>query len=380
MSFCRRAEFEILLAVSNEYADGKLSIKRFGMGEEMITKKELFGKTRSGEEIYRYWLENAKGMRAGIINYGAILVNLFVPDKDGNAVDVVLGYDALEPYFENGCFFGAVIGPNANRVGGASFELQGKRYQLQVNDGENNLHSSKELGYHKKVWKVSEKEDALVLSLEDEDGSMGFPGNKKIQVTYSLTEDNELKIQYEGESDKDTIINLTNHTYFNLTGHDKGTICDHVLTLKASAYTPVKPGSIPTGEIASVSGTPFDFTEAKKIGKEIDADNEQLQIPGGYDHNWVLDGPEGALREFAVVEEPVSGRRMRAYTDLPGVQFYAGNFITKHTGKENATYGERDGLCLETQYFPDTANKPGFPSAVFGPERRYKSTTIYKFD
>lgn len=346
----------------------------------MITKKELFGTTKSGREIYRYWLENSKGMRAGIINYGAILVNLFVPDKDGNSADVVLGYDTLEPYFDNGCFFGAVIGPNANRVGNASFELEGQKYQLQVNDGDNNLHSHMEQGYHKKVWDVSEKDDGIVFSLEDEDGSMGFPGNKKMQVTYSLTEDNELKIQYAGESDKNTIINMTNHTYFNLSGHNGGKICEHVLTLKASAYTPVGAGSIPTGEIAPVAGTPFDFTKTKRIGEEINVENEQLKITGGYDHNWVLDGPEGVLKEFAIVMDPASGRCMKAYTDLPGVQFYAGNFITKQTGKENAVYEERNGLCLETQYFPDTANKPNFPSAVFGPERTYKSTTVYKFE
>lgn len=346
----------------------------------MIAKKELFGTTKSGEEIYRYWLENSAGMRAGVMNYGAILVNLFVPDKEGNTADVVLGFDTLEPYFENGCFFGAVIGPNANRVGNACFELDGQKYQLQVNDGGNNLHSHMEQGYHKRVWSVSEMENGIVFCLEDKDGSMGFPGNKKVQVSYSLTEDNELKIQYAGESDKNTIINLTNHTYFNLSGHKKGKICDHVLTLNASAYTPVKAGSIPTGEIAPVAGTPFDFTRPKKIGEEIDADNEQLKITGGYDHNWVLDGAEGVLKEFAVVSDPASGRSMRAFTDLPGVQFYAGNFITKQTGKENAVYEERDGLCLETQYFPDSANKPEFPSAVFGPERSYKSITIYKFE
>ncbi len=342
-------------------------------------KTELFGKTATGEEIYRYWLENSKGMRAGIINYGAILVNLFVPDKDGNVADVVLGYDTLEPYLENGCFFGAVIGPNANRVGKASFVLEGQRYELDVNDGENNLHSHKEQGYHKRVWEASPGEGSITFSLTDSDGNMGFPGNKKIRVTYTLTEDNGLKLQYEGESDKNTLINMTNHTYFNLAGHDKGKIYDHVLTLRASAYTPVAAGSIPTGEIAPVAGTPFDFTKGKKIGQEIDVECEQLKITGGYDHNWVLDGQAGDIREFAVVEEPVSGRCMKAYTDLPGVQFYAGNFIDEQTGKENARYGARCGLCLETQYFPDTANRPDFPSAVYGPERKYRSTTIYKF-
>ncbi|MDE6203713.1 MAG: galactose mutarotase [Lachnospiraceae bacterium] len=346
----------------------------------MGIRKELFGKTKLGEDIYRYWLENTKGMRAGIINYGAVLVNLFVPDKDGKTDDVVLGYDDLEPYTVNGCFLGATVGPNANRVGKASFFLEGKEYKLDPNDGENNLHSHIEAGYHKRVWNVEEKEDGIILHLTDEDGNMGFPGNKKVRVAYTLTEDNELKIQYTAESDKNTIINMTNHSYFNLAGQGRGTICNHVLELKASAYTPVLPGSIPTGEIAPAVGTPFDFTKPKRIGDEIDADNEQIKAAGGYDHNWVLDGPEGALREFAVVTEPASGRVMRAYTDLPGVQFYAGNFITKQTGKEGAVYDARSGLCLETQYFPDTPNKPDFPSSVFGPDRKYESTTIYKFE
>lgn len=342
-------------------------------------KKELFGKTKSGIEIYRYWLENSKGMKAGIINYGAILVNLLVPDRNGNIADVVLGYDTLEPYFENGSFFGATIGPNANRIGKAAFTLDGRSYQLDVNDGENNLHSHKGLGYHKRVWEASWEDGSIRLWLEDEDGSMGFPGAKKIQVIYSLTEDNELKIQYEAGSDKNTIINMTNHTYFNLAGHDKGKIYDHVLELKASAYTPVTASLIPTGELAPVKGTSFDFLKAKRIGEEIDADDEQLKIAGGYDHNWVIDGENGTLREFAVVTEPVSGRCLKAYTDLPGVQFYAGNFIDRQMGKENAEYEARSGFCLETQYFPDTANKPAFPSAVFGPDKKYKSTTIYKF-
>lgn len=345
----------------------------------MGVEKELFGKTKSGKEIYRYWLENSKGMKAGVINYGAILVNLFVPDKNGSVADVVLGYDSLEPYFDNGSFFGATIGPNANRTGKAAFTLDGHKFQLDINDGENNLHSHRELGYHKRVWEVSEGNNSVAFSLNDEDGSMGFPGNKRIQVIYTVTGDNGLKIEYDARSDKKTIINMTNHTYFNLAGHDKGRIHEHVLMLKASAYTPVDSRLIPTGEIAPVLETPFDFTKAKKIGEDINADNGQLKIAGGYDHNWVIDGADGTVKEFAVLTDPVSGRCLRAYTDLPGVQFYAGNFIEKQTGKENAGYSARSGLCLETQYFPDTANKPDFPSDVFGPDKKYKSTTIYKF-
>lgn len=342
-------------------------------------KKELFGTTKDGKEVYRYWLENSKGMKAGVINFGAILVNLFVPDGKGNTDDVVLGYDSLDPYFVNGSFFGATVGPNANRIGGACFELDGKRYQLDDNDGGNNLHSHMEQGYHKRVWEAEEGEGSVTFSIKDTDGNMGFPGNKEVSVTYTLTEENELKIHYQAESDQNTIINMTNHTYFNLAGHGNGKIYGHVLKLDASCYTPIVKGAIPTGEIAPVAGTPFDFTGGKKVGEEIDADNDQLKLTGGYDHNWVIDGADGTVRKFADVADPVSGRHMEAFTDLPGVQFYAGNSITGQAGKENAEYGPRSGLCLETQYYPDTANKPQFPSAVFGPERKYESTTIYKF-
>lgn len=345
----------------------------------MTVKKELFGQTKDGKDIYKYWLENRNGIRAGIINYGAILVNLFVPDQNRVSEDIVLGYDNLERYFQNGSFFGATVGPNANRIGGAAFELDGQKYQLDVNDGANNLHSHMQLGYHKRVWDATEGENYVVFSIKDTDGNMGFPGNRAFKVTYTLTEDNELQLHYEGTSDKNTIINMTNHTYFNLAGHNSGNIHDHILEMKASYYTPIVAGAIPTGEIAAVAGTPFDFTTAKKVGQDIGADYEQLKLVNGYDHNWVIDGEEGTLREFATVTELKSGRVMKAYTDLPGVQFYAGNSISPELGKGQAEYSSRCGLCLETQYYPDTANKPEFPSAVFGPDRKYDTTTVYKF-
>ena len=218
----------------------------------------------------------------------------------------------------------------------------------------------------------------MTFSLFDADGSMGFPGNKKVEVTYTVTEENELKIHYKAESDRNTIINMTNHTYFNLAGHDAGKIYDHKLQLLASSYTPVVAGAIPTGEIAPVKDTPFDFLVGKKVGEEIGADNEQLKLVLGYDHNWVIDGADGTLREFATVSEETSGRVMKCYTDLPGVQFYAGNCIGETTGKGGAVYGPRSGMCLETQFYPDTANKPQFPSAVFGPGRKYDTTTVYQ--
>lgn len=343
-------------------------------------EKTLFGTTTNGEIIYLYSLENKKGMKAQVINYGAILVSLFVPDKNGKLDDVVLGYDKLEDYYINRANFGATIGPSANRIANASFELEGVTYKLDANDGPNNLHSHADLGYHKKVWEVTEGENSITFTLEAPEGEMGFPGNKKITVTYTLSEDNELAIHYHGTSDKNTIINMTNHTYFNLAGHGAGEIYDHILTLKASNYTPVVAGAIPTGEVAAVAGTPMDFTKPRRIGDDIDADFEQLKLTGGYDHNWVLDGEEGTLRHIATVEEQGTGRVMKTYTDLPGVQFYAGNFMMEETGKGDVAYNRRYGLCLETQYYPDTANQPSFPSAVFGPERVYDTTTVYKFE
>lgn len=343
-------------------------------------EKTLFGTTTDGKEIYLYSLENKNGMKAQVINYGAILVNLFIPDKNNKLEDVVLGYDKLEDYYINGSNFGATIGPNANRIADASFVLEGVTYKLDINDGANNLHSHADLGYHKKVWEATEGENSISFKLEAPDGEMGFPGNKIITVTYTLSDDNELAIHYHGTSDKNTIINMTNHTYFNLAGHGAGEISDHILTLNAGSYTPVVAGAIPTGEIAAVAGTPMDFTNPRRIGDDIDADFEQLKLTSGYDHNWVLDGEEGTLRHIATVEEPGTGRIMKTYTDLPGVQFYAGNCIARETGKGNVIYDKRYGLCLETQYYPDTANRPSFPSAVFGPDRAYDTTTIYKFE
>lgn len=343
-------------------------------------KKELFGTTKDGKEIYLYTLQNENGMKAQVMNYGAILVNLLVPDKSGKIEDVCLGYDSLEEYFVNGCFFGATIGPNGNRIADAKFSIDGTIYELAVNDGVNNLHSDEQLGFHKKVWEAKEDGDnKVVFYLSSPDGEMGFPGNKKVTVTYSLTENNELIINYYGSSDKKTVLNMTNHTYFNLAGHQNGSIENHILTLHASSYTPVRGGLIPTGEIAPVKGTVMDFTQAKTIGKEIDASDEQLQMGGGYDHNWVLDNYNGRLQEIAVVQDPVTGRTMKVFTDLPGVQFYAGNAIETHAGKKGATYAKRSGLCLETQDYPNAVNEPTFPSPIYGEGKDFVSTTIYQF-
>lgn len=345
----------------------------------MSITKSSFGFTKENKEVFKFEITNSKGMKAVVTNFGAILVELWAPDAEGEVKDVVLGYDKLEDYFMNGSFFGATIGPNANRIANASFSIDGVKYQLDVNDGPNNLHSHFMLGYHKRVFDVKENDNSVTFSYNDPDGSMGYPGNKHIEVTYTLTEDNEIQIHYEVTSNKDTIINMTNHSYFNLNGHDGGRIEDHVLKLYASHFTPVVKGAIPTGEIASVKGTVFDFTEPVRVGERIENDEEQLKLVQGYDHNWVVDEPAGKIRKIAEVTAKGTSRKMEVYSDLPAVQFYAGNCIAPTTGKGNVKYDKRCGLCLETQYSPDTANRPEWPSAVYGPDRKYVSTTIYKF-
>jgi len=345
----------------------------------MVSEQTFFGTTKDGKEIYKYTLENRNGMKAVVMNYGAILINLLVPDKNGNVDDIVLGYDKLEDYYENRFYFGATIGPNANRIANASFVLDGETYSLKANEGKNNLHSDEEYGYHKQVWSTEITNDSIIFMMEMEDGKLGFPGNKKNTVTYTLTEDNELRIHYTITTDKRTIINPTNHSYFNLAGEGKGDILDHKVKFYASKYIPVSDGAIPTGEIADVAGTPMDFHEFKKVGAQIGSDFEQFTITGGYDHNWVIDNWNNTVQLFAEVEDEKSGRKMYAYTDLPGFQFYAANFKGAVKGKNGHEYIGRSAICLETQFFPNTANEPAFPSAVFGPEKPYESTTIYRF-
>lgn len=340
-----------------------------------------FGSTKDGQEVKLYTLENKNGMIVAVTNYGVNIVSVIVPDKNGNKADVVLGFDSVEGYFENGSFFGATIGPSANRIANASFVVDGVKYQLAVNDGTNNLHSDYELGYHKALWDAEiQGEESVVFSLEDKDGNMGFPGNKKVKVTVTLTDDNELKLAYYASADQNTLINMTNHSYFNLAGHAAGTIENHELCICASAYTPVDERLIPTGELASVEGTPFDFREWHVVGERIREENAQLKLGKGYDHNYVIDGFDGTVRKVAEVSEEISGRSMEVYTDQPGIQFYAGNCITPVGGKNGAFYEKRSGLCLETQVFPDSINQENFPNSVYGPDKDYETVTIYKFN
>jgi len=346
---------------------------------DMAVEEKLFGTYSDGTAVKLYTLTNKNGMSISVSTLGAALIKVVVPDKNGVMADVVLGFDRAEDYLNNPSFFGVVIGPSANRIAGAAFEIEGNTYHVDVNDGANNLHSHKDKGYHKRIWAADMEECSVVFTLKD-DNSMGFPGKKEVSVLYTLTEENELKIHYHGVSDKKTILNLTNHTYFNLDGHDSGSMEDHELWLGASCYTPVVSGAIPTGEIAAVAGTPMDFTTPKKVGRDINQAFEQLELTGGYDHNWVIDHWDGSLRHFATVKAPKSGRVMKAFTDLPGVQFYAGNFIGEQRGKDGVSYGPRMGLCLETQYFPDAIHHSDFPAAVFWGDKEYDSETVYRFE
>lgn len=344
-----------------------------------MTKKVFGTDKKSGRAVYEYRIENQNGMCAKILNFGGIIRELWVPDLDGKTADVVLGHDTLAPYYENPGFLGAAVGPSANRIGGAKFVIDGAEYRIPVNENGNNLHSDLEHGYHVRIFDVEEGKNSLKFFLRDEDGWMGFPGNKKLEMTYTLTDDNEFKIDYYFTSDRRTILNPTNHSYFNLRGQDGGSIEDHVLWMKASRYTPVSAELIPIGEIASVAGTPMDFTEPKRIGRDLDTDFDQLRFGGGYDHNWALDGADGQLQLVAKVTASGTSRTMKVYTTLPGLQFYMGNFIGEQDGKSGVKYHNRCAFALETQFFPDSIHKDNFPDAVFGPERQYVSATVYKF-
>lgn len=344
----------------------------------MSVQAKQFGTTKNGEEVTCYTLENKNGMKAEFIDYGAIIVSLFVPDKDGKLDDVVLGYDDVAAYEANGCFFGALIGRHGNRIGGASFELNGVTYELEKNDGENNLHGGTP-GYHKVMYQVETSDDSVTFSRTSPHMEQGYPGNLDLSVTYTLTDDNELKITYTAKSDQDTLCNMTNHSYFNLKGHDGGEITDHNVWIKANGFTETSDDLIPNGTIVDVTGTPMDFRTKKAIGDEIGADYKPLVIAGGYDHNYALDKKSGALEKVAELSEDRSGRTMEVYTDLPGMQLYTGNFIEKENGKGGTVYTKRNGVCFETQFFPNSIHVPSFDSCVLKAGETFTSTTIYRF-
>ena len=348
----------------------------------MISEK-VFGRTLDKEPIMLYTISNANGMKASVSSFGAILTELIVANDKGEFADVVLGYDRAKDYFINGSCFGASIGPVANRTAAATFELEGTICNLPINDNGNNLHSDVQKGLHKTLWRAEKKEgeNAVTFSVDCKDGYLGFPGNRHFEITYALSDDNALSISYLGTTDKTTVMNLTNHSYFNLKGEGSETTVEDVYVwLNASHYTPVVPGAIPTGEIAPVAGTPFDFTKEKAISQDINAEHPQLALVKGYDHNFALDDYEkGKVRKVATLRDPKAGRSMEVYTDLPGIQLYTGNNMVPELGKNDALYPWRGGICFETQYFPNCLNDENFIKPVVKPGETYETTTIYKF-
>lgn len=339
--------------------------------------KEIFGKLSDGREISLFTLKNKNGMEIRVSDYGAVLVNVFVPDKNGEKRDVVLGYDNPQGYENGDKFFGAIVGRSANRIGGACFTLNGKTYRLEKNDHDNNLHSGMDF-YNKRIWQVKEADDShVIFLLHSPDMDQGYPGAVDIEVTYTLTEDNGVNIHYHAVPAADTILNLTNHSYFNLDGEGTGTVLEQKVWINADTYTPADKASIPTGEIIPVAGTPMDFRAGKLLGEEIDSSYEALKLGGGYDHNWVLNG--SGLRKAAELLSGQSGIKMEVYTDLPGMQVYTANFLEDDHGKNGHTYGRRSAVCFETQYFPDAVNKEQFASPVVSAGEIYETETRYCF-
>ncbi len=337
-----------------------------------------FGSLNDGRKIEKYTISN-NYMSAGVITYGATLTNIFVPDCNGELADVLVGFDDLDGFVNRTDYQGVIVGPYANRIGGAKFSVDGIEYKLIANEKDVTcLHSGGE--FNTAVWNAEIINDfSVAFSYVSPDGLNGFPGTLEVKVIYTLTQNNELKLEYFAKTDKKTYINLTNHAYFNLGGFDSGSILNHKISINADYFTPVDTFSIPTGELKKVDGTPFDLRESVEIGKGIDADCEQLKNTGGYDHNFCINGYNGKLQKAAFVVDTASNRCMDVFTDLPGVQFYAGNFLNGALGKGNKPINFRTGFCLETQYYPDSPNQPCFPSCLFDAGEEYRSTTVFKF-
>lgn len=343
----------------------------------MFTQKSSFGQTPDGKQIVLFTLTNNNGLKAVLTNYGAILVALEAPDREGKLADLTLGFDDLAGYMENPPYFGATIGRFGNRIAKAKFTLNGEEYQLAANNGENHLHGGI-VGFNKVVWEYktweTEEGPSVKFTYLSPDGEEGYPGNLDVTVIYTLTQSNELKIDYSATTDKATPINLTHHTYWNLGGHDSGSMIDHILMINADNFTPVDENLIPTGKLAPVAGTPMDFNTPTPIGERIE------QVDGGYDHNWVLNKGAGEVSSLAGrAKDPKSGRIMEVWTSEPAMQFYAGNFLDGIKGKNGVAYERRFGFCLETQHYPDSINQPNFPSVVLQPGQVYKQVTTHKF-
>ena len=354
-----------------------LTISSIPLPGATTVKKSDFGKMPDGTPVALYTLTSSTGLEARIITYGGILVSLKTPDRKGVAADVVLGHDDLAGYLgDKGTYFGALIGRYANRIGHAAFTLNGAAYKLPKNDGDNSLHGGT-MGFDKRVWTAKEVPGGLELTLLSKDGEEGYPGNLKAVVTYSLN-GNNLQIHYTATTDKATVVNLTNHSYWNLRGD--GDILGNLLTINSDRYTPVDAGLIPTGELKPVAGTPFDFRKPTAVGARIAQDDAQLKLGHGYDHNWVLNRTGKGLELAARVEDTASGRVMEVYTDQPGVQFYTGNFLNGTVkGKGGKLAAIHSALCLETQHYPDTPNKKSFPTAELKPGEKYDTTTEFRF-
>ncbi len=347
-------------------------------------KKESFGKAPDGSEVFLYTLRNASGMEVKITNYGGTITQVLVPDRNGKADDVAFGFERLEGYTQatNTAYFGATVGRYANRIAHGTFTLDGHTYHIPTNDGPNALHGGT-VGFNKRVWDVKEVSSAgtpaVALHYLSPDGEMGFPGNLNVTVRFSLGDKNDLRIDYTATTDKDTVLNLTNHSYWNLAGAGSETALNHKLTVMADRFTPVDSTLIPTGAIQSVAGTPFDFRKPMVVGSRINDDNEQLKLAKGYDQNFVLNHRGGSLALAAKVEEPHSGRVMEVLTTQPGVQFYTGNFLTGNITGIGGVYRHRSALCLETQHFPDSPNHPNFPTTVLHQGENFHQTTVYRF-
>lgn len=342
--------------------------------------RKSFGKTKEGKEAFIYSISNSQGMEVYATDFGATVVSILVKDKDGNKRDVVLGYDDVSGYQNNSAYFGATVGRNCNRISNAKVTIDGVEYQLEANDHENNLHSGSN-AVSGQLWTVLEqKENQITFRYISPDLAEGFPGTATIDVTYEVTEDNSFAISYHAVSDKKTVFNFTNHCYFNLNGHDGANVLDHQLQIHASHYTPVASAkAIPTGEIAEVEGTPFDFRTAKPIGQDINADHEQLLYGNGYDHNFALDRTGEGVEEAALAYSPETGIRLQVLTDCIGLQLYSANFIKGQKGKDNIVYRNNGAFCLETQFFPNAINEPNFVTPLTDANEPFDSRTVYHF-
>ena len=376
--------FRLLFAVATTFAVILPMLSYASSGKDRHdVKKEKYGTTPDGQQVDLYTLTNSHGIEVQVINFGGIITSIRVPDRDGKVADIALGFDNLEGYLENKPYFGAIIGRYANRIANGKFTLDGKEYVLAKNNGTNSLHGGIK-GFNKVVWTAEPfhepQGEGVKLTYLSKDGEEGYPGNLKVKVSYTLTDKNELIIDYEATTDKATPINLTNHSYFNLAGEGNGDVLAHQLQLNAESFTPIDKNLIPTGKIQPVKGTPLDFTQTTAIGARINDPYEQLVIAHGYDHNFVVNRKKDGLQFAARVHEPKSGRVLEVYTTQPGIQLYTGNFLDGTVvGKHGHAYKQREAFCLETQHYPDSPNHPGFPNTILRPGHAFHSQTVFKF-